>query len=197
MVNLAEASDGELFRLARDSGPQAKAAYAELVVRHQSSAVRLATYLLAGGADAEDVAQDAFVRALLHVGSAADTTAFGPWLRTIVTRLCYNHRRNVRTRGKASDEDADVAGPRAPSSARSAVEWTLSQLPYPYREVLVLRFVEEMSILEIADAVGLGESAVKMRLARARERFQQVFSEEHSTPKAGSVAGADDFFSGR
>jgi RNA polymerase sigma-70 factor (ECF subfamily) len=187
-VNLADLTDQDLFHLARQSGSQAKRAYAELVTRHQASAVRLATYLLAGSADAEDVAQDAFVRALVHVGNAADGTTFGPWLRTIVTRLCFNHRRNVRTRGEsAEDEGWNAPAPRVPSSARSAVEWTLSQLPYPYREILVLRFVEEMSVLEIGQVLGLGESAAKMRLARARERFQEIFEGEHK----GSGATGD------
>ena len=198
-MNLADLTDADLFRLARQTGAQAKGAYAELVSRHQSSAVRLATYLLAGSADAEDVAQEAFVRALVHVGSAAEGTTFGPWLRTIVTRLCFNHRRNVRTRGEsAEDEGSDAPAPRLPSSARSAVEWTLGQLPYPYREILVLRFVEELTVLEIGTVLGLGESAVKMRLARARERFQEVFSGEHETPTPGGVGGdAASLLSGR
>jgi RNA polymerase sigma-70 factor, ECF subfamily len=190
-VSAAEPSDQELFRLAQEGGARAKGAYETLVLRHQSSAVRLATYLLAGSADAEDVAQEAFVRAFVHVGKAAETTAFGPWLRTIVTRLCFNYRRDARTRGEQSDDDApDPAAPRVPSSARSAVEWTLAQLPYPYREILVLRFVEELSVLEIAEVLGLGESATKMRLTRARERFHAIFSGEHATPKPGEARDA-------
>ncbi len=64
-----------------------------------------------------------------------------------------------------------------------AVEGTLAQLSYPYREILVLRFVEELTVLEIAETLSLGESAVKMPLARARDRFYEIFAGEHASPK--------------
>lgn len=186
----AEATDAELFGLAREDGPRAKSAYAELVLRHQSSAVRLATYLLASNAEAEDLAQEAFVRAFLRIREATPDTTFGPWLRTILTRLCFNHRRDARARQKTAGADDEPGRTNVPSSARSAVEWTLAQLSYPYREILVLRFVEEMTVLEIAEALSLGESAVKMRLTRARDRFHEVFAGEHATPKP--MAAAED-----
>jgi RNA polymerase sigma-70 factor (ECF subfamily) len=174
---VTDRSDSDLVSAVREGGRDAVGAYEELVRRHQRAAVRLATYLLSGSDEGEDVAQEAFVRAFTHLGSARPDTTFGPWLRTIVTRLCFNHRRDARVR---RGEDESEPGAKAPSSARSAVEWTLSQLAYPYREILILRFVEEMSIEEIAETLGLGASAAKMRLSRARERFLSIFHAEHA-----------------
>ena len=51
----------------------------------------------------------------------------------------------------------------------------LAELPYPYREIMVLRFVEELPLKDIADVLEIGESAAKMRLARARADFQRIY----------------------
>jgi RNA polymerase sigma-70 factor (ECF subfamily) len=58
--------------------------------------------------------------------------------------------------------------------ARDVLGKLLVQLSYPYREVLTLRYLEEMDVLEIAKALDLGESAAKMRLKRAREQLEQL-----------------------
>ncbi len=174
--------DSALVSLAREGGKPGVRAYDELVRRHQGRALRLAVYLLGDSSDGEDVAQDAFVRAYLSLPRAAPDTSFGAWLRTIVTRLSFNHRRNRKVRPTAElDPEAHPGGP-LPSSARSAVEWTLEQLPYPYREILILRFVEGLSIEEIATTLDVGLSAAKMRLVRARERFSEVYQREHQSP---------------
>jgi RNA polymerase sigma-70 factor, ECF subfamily len=188
---VTEATDAELVRRARAGAREGLAAYEELVKRHQGRALRLASYLLGSGADAEDVAQEAFVRAYTSLPRAEEDTAFGPWLRTIVTRLCFNHRRDTKARVAKEDAAEDLAA--LPSSTRTAVEWTLEQLPYPYREILLLRFVEGMALEEIAATLDIGLSAAKMRLARAREKFFEVYQREHKSPPpfaAAEPAGA-------
>lgn len=183
---MSEVTDEELIALARKSGSSAIAAYEELVRRHQGRVLRLAMYLLGGDADAEDVAQEAFVRAHASIGRYREGTSFSAWLRTIVTRLCFNLRRD-RSAQKRREQGDDEASASAPSSTRTAVEWTLAQLSYPYREVLILRFVEEMAMEEIAETLDIGLSAAKMRLARAREHFFEVYEREHKTPVPGRL----------
>ena len=178
---MSEASDDELIVLAKKGDRQGIAAYEVLVRRHQGRVIRLATYLLGGDADANDIAQEAFLRAHASLARFQEGTSFSAWVRTITTRLCFNLRRDLRARTAREQIDGDVME-RVPSSTRTAVEWTLGQLSYPYREVLLLRFVEEMSLEEIAATLDIGVSAAKMRLARARQSFFDVYEREHKTP---------------
>ncbi len=173
-------TDDELVRLARAKTKAGLDAYQELVRRHQGRTLRVAAYLLGSSADAEDIAQEAFVRAYSRLDRVEAGTSFGAWLRTIVTRLCFNQRRDRRTRTKY--ELGEEALATLPSSTRTAVEWTLDQLPYSYREILVLRFIEGLAVDEIAHTLDLGLSAAKMRLSRARERFLEVYEREHGGP---------------
>lgn len=178
---MKERTDDALIQLARAGDRPGLAAYEELVRRHQGRALRLATYLLGNDSDAADVAQEAFVRAHAALARARDDTNFGAWLRTIVTRLAFNTQRDQRARARREHGD-DEGRAGLPSSTRTAVEWTLAQLAYPYREILILRFVEEMSLDEIAATLDIGLSAAKMRIARARSQFHEIYQREHATP---------------
>ena len=176
-----EASDDELLEIARGGERHSLRAYEVLVRRHQGRVLRLATYLLSSDADAQDITQEVFLRAHDNLARLEQGASFSAWTRVVATRLCFNLRRDRATR--ASNEQADVEErSTSPSSARTAVEWTLAQLPYPYREVLILRFVEELSLEEIADTLDIGLSAAKMRLSRARQNFFEVYEREHKTP---------------
>jgi RNA polymerase sigma-70 factor, ECF subfamily len=174
-------SDDELLEIARDGGRRSLRAYEELVRRHQGRVLRLATYLLSSEADAQDITQEVFLRAHGNLSRLEQGSSFSAWMRVVTTRLCFNLRRDRATRARNEQGDADerVA---SPSSARTAVEWTLAQLPYPYREVLILRYVEELSLEEIAHTLDVGLSAAKMRLTRARQSFAEVYEREHKTP---------------
>ena len=175
-----EASDDELLEIARDGGRRSLKAYEALVRRHQGRILRLATYLLSSDADAQDVTQEVFLRAHGNLARLEQGASFSAWTRLVATRLCFNLRRDRATRTR--NEQADEEPSTSPSSARTAVEWTLAQLPYPYREVLILRFVEELSLEEIAQTLDIGLSAAKMRLTRARQSFFEVYEREHKTP---------------
>ncbi len=176
-----QASDDELLEIARDGGRRSLRAYEALVRRHQGRILRLATYLLSSDADAQDVAQEVFLRAHGNLARLEQGASFSAWTRLVATRLCFNLRRDRATRTRNEQAD-DEERSTSPSSARTAVEWTLAQLPYPYREVLILRFVEELSLEEIAETLDIGLSAAKMRLTRARQTFFDVYEREHKTP---------------
>lgn len=154
-------------------------AYSELVRRYQQRVVRLIGYLLGSMSEAEDVAQEAFVRGFSARDSFDRGDNFGGWIRTIATRAAFNCRRENATRERYH---ADLARPAddAPSDmeteARDLLQQVLPKLSYSYREVLVLRYVEELPLAEIATMLNLGESAAKMRLMRAREEFRAIES---------------------
>jgi RNA polymerase sigma-70 factor (ECF subfamily) len=178
MVN--EPDDAALVLEAARRGLAGQLAFEALVDRHQQWLVRLLTHLLGNQSDAEDVAQEAFVRAFLAIDTCTDGARFRGWLRVIARRLAFNHRREARTRaryeaqsGGASATDAEVL-PRQ-LEGRDLLKQVLAELPYPYREIMVLRFVEELPVKDIADVLEIGESAAKMRLARARTDFQRIY----------------------
>ena len=178
---MSEATDDELLEVARGGGRRSLAAYETLVRRHQGRVLRLATYLLTSDADAQDVTQEVFLRAYDNLSRLEAGSTFSAWTRIVATRLCFNFKRDRATRTRNEQTDVEEKS-TSPSSARTAVEWTLAQLPYPYREVLILRFVEELSLEEIAETLDIGLSAAKMRVARARQSFFEVYEREHKTP---------------
>lgn len=178
---LRDVPEAELVQRFRSGGRAGDDAYSELVERHQAWMVRLVGYLLGGFADAEDVAQEAFVRGFLHRDDLSDNHGFKPWVRVIATRVAFNTRRASAARKRYHGQVQAPATndmPDASPEARQLLEQVLGKLPYAFREVLVLRYVEELSIAEIATQLNLGESAAKMRLARARDEFNAVQARE-------------------
>jgi RNA polymerase sigma-70 factor, ECF subfamily len=193
LSDLGDSDDALLVREAAKRGLTGQLAFERLVDRHQSWLVRLLTHLLGSQSNAEDVAQDAFVRAFLAIESCSDGARFRGWLRVIARRLAFNHRRSARVRAHyeaQSELGAATSGePMAGQlEGRDLLKQVLSELAYPYREIMVLRFVEELPVKDIAEALEIGESAAKMRLARARSEFQRVF--ERKGGRSGNTGPA-------
>jgi len=150
---------------------------------HLDAGYNLARWLTRNASDAEDVVQDACVRALKYIGALRDGDARS-WFLTIVRHAFYDWcKRNrpseiVRDDGTAIDLAAD---PMAIDPEQAASRMSDSQvladavaaLPLPYREVLVLRELEELSYKEIARVADLPVGTVMSRLARARGLLQR------------------------
>ena len=174
-----EPDDAALVRQAAQRGLPGQLAFEALVDRHQQWLVRLLTHLLGSKSDAEDVAQDAFVRAFLAIDQCGDGARFRGWLRVLARRLAFNHRRDARVRARYEEQSG---GPPSPGDSmtgqlgeRDLLTQVLGELAYPYREIMVLRFVEELPLKDIAELLEIGESAAKMRLTRARAEFQREY----------------------
>lgn len=176
-----EATDAELVRAAQQRGVDGQIAFERLVDRHQQWLVKLLAHLLGGRlSDAEDVAQEAFVRAFLAIGDCSRPDGFRAWLRVIARRLAFNHRRDAATRTRyheaaTSLDEGTERGGMARLEGRELLDRALSEISYAYREIMVLRFVEELSTKEVAAVLEIGESAAKMRLSRARAEFEQAY----------------------
>jgi RNA polymerase sigma-70 factor (ECF subfamily) len=176
----AEPDDASLVATAARRGLAGQLAFDQLVDRHQQWLVRLLVHLLGSESDAEDLAQEAFVRAFLAIEDCGDGARFRGWLRVIARRLAFNHRRDARTRTRYEQHSHDMSTPHiepgvARLEGRDLLEQTLVTLSYPYREIMVLRFVEELPIEDIANVLEIGQSAAKMRLSRARAEFQRAY----------------------
>jgi len=150
-----------------------------LLERYRTRMVRLAAHVLRGEADAEDVAQEAFVQAFRHLGALrGDGAAFAPWLRRIVVRRCLDHlRRPAHLREVPADETRDwtESGSAARTDTRLLVEALLDKLTPPLRAALVLRECEGMDYEEIADVLRVPVGTVRSRLHAARAQFRTLW----------------------
>jgi RNA polymerase sigma-70 factor (ECF subfamily) len=154
-------------------------AFEALVTRHQRAAVRLAA-VIAGSADAEDIAQEAFVKAYRALDRFHHGAAFSPWLFRIVANEARNHRRSSGRRARLAlrvlptpahgptPEDAAVA-----SQQREALMAALEGLPERDRLVLACRFLLGLSEAETAAALDCATGTVKSRTSRALDRLRE------------------------
>jgi RNA polymerase sigma-70 factor (ECF subfamily) len=167
------------------SGAEVPRSFDEVVLPHLDAAFNYARWLTKNDADAEDVVQDASVRALRFFSSLRDENARA-WLFTIVRNTWYGRfpRRAgsavVNLADEGADDRADVSlDPEAQMIQQQTVEKVrraLETLPTDFREVLVLRELEGLSYKEIAAVVGIPPGTVMSRLARARERLAGVLA---------------------
>ncbi len=157
--------------------------FEDLVLPHLDAGYNLARWLTHDANDAEDVVQDACVRALKYVGTLRDIEA-RVWFLTIVRHACYDwFGRNrpaeiAHDDGSAIDTAIDYAAIDPELSALRNAESRLladavAELPLVYREVLILRELEELSYKEISRIADIPMGTVMSRLARARGLLQQ------------------------
>ena len=187
---LFRSTDRELVARLQDG---AEDAFDELVRRHQQRALNVAFQILRDHEDAVEVAQDAFVSVYRHIGTFRGDAEFTTWLHQIVINLARNKHRWWKRRGRqaAVSLDAPVAthdgelrrDPPSPTDPPDAavvkaefvqqIGAAMERLPRKFREVLVLRNVEEMSYEEISTVLGCSVGTVKSRIARAREALKE------------------------
>lgn len=164
-------------------------AFALLVDRHASVCLRYATRMLGSREDAEDVMQDALMRAFRALMTYDATRDFRTWLMSIVANRCRTalsaraRRERFVTVDRLAIETA-VAPVTDVVTDLAAVQWALSQLEPKYREAFLLKHVEELSYEEIATITGAGVSALKMRVRRACERMRDLLEGEDARTNA-------------
>ena len=164
---LAKAQGGNLF------------AFEEIVRRYQRRVYGTALRIVRRHDVADDVAQEAFVRAYKALASFDTSRPFGPWICRIAANLAINHLRSPESREEELPEThaqtPSLSGPLDTllhGEAQQVLDRALGELPAEQRAVFVLRVVEELSYKEIADALGIAMGTVMSRLARARERLR-------------------------
>jgi RNA polymerase sigma-70 factor, ECF subfamily len=157
--------------------------FAELVLPHLNAAYNLARWLARDVNDAEDVVQDACMRALKYVGSLHGDDARA-WFLTIVRHAFYDWCKRNRPAEIAWDDGTAIDSAVDPAAVdpeqalmriaeSKALADAIAELPLGYREVLVLRELEELSYKEIARVADIPIGTVMSRLARARGLLQR------------------------
>jgi RNA polymerase sigma-70 factor (ECF subfamily) len=130
---------------------------------------RIALMHTGNPSEAEDVLQDVFLRLLTKAPQFSDTLHEKRWLVRVTVNLCRNFRRSAPFRKNTPLPDTLTApDPANDSAVRDAVR----SLPPKYRDVVYLYCVEGYSVEETASLLGIGLSAAKMRLSRAREKLK-------------------------
>jgi RNA polymerase sigma-70 factor, ECF subfamily len=159
-----------------------------VVLPHLSAAYRLARYLTQNDSDADDVVQEAFLRALKYFGGFRGEGAIQSraWLLAIVRNMAHTWRRRLHIGSLTTEFDetvhSEAIADEHPGSAlsrrdaRETLAEVLDRLPPEFREVIVLREMEGLSYKEISEVADVPVGTVMSRLSRARKRLQEALS---------------------
>lgn len=178
--------------LCQQTLPEDTRAFEALVSQFKGKVYATAYRLMGNRHDAEDQAQEVFIKVYRGIGELSDPATVGSWIYRITVNTCFEalgkrHRSPstvpVAPLGVEQDDQeqyVDTVGDTPEQAAlhrelRECLEDTLQQLDLAERAVLVLRDVEGRPYQEIAEVLAVGLSAVKMRIHRARLAFQQLF----------------------
>lgn len=160
-------------------------AWGELMRAHQEAVFRLAYLLLGDPDDAEDVAQETFLRAWKYLTRFDTTRAFRPWLLSIASNLASNRRRSAGRYFAAltrafRDEPKPVMIDEQSSQHTEAQDlWeAVKQLNVQDQQIIYLRYFLDLSVGETAEVLQVAEGTVKSRLSRALEKLRTVIKHE-------------------
>jgi RNA polymerase sigma-70 factor (ECF subfamily) len=189
--NSAEPSDAELIESVLAGRQEA---YGELVRRHHPRVFGLCVSMLGDGTQAEDAAQDVFLKAYRRLSDFRGDAALSTWLYRVASNRCLDLLRQTARRQEESweafveREDAGLkrllAEPseRAPASEDAdLVRRTLERLPPDYRLILTLREIEGLDYRELTKALDCSMDSVKAKLRRAREKFREILGHIESS----------------
>ena len=165
------------------------AAFAELIVRHQSNCSKLALSILRDKSDAEDEVQNACWKAFEHIGQFQQDSKFSTWLTRIVVNQCLMRLRQTRRARflymddvSVGEENATIELPDTTMSPEtelgqrevaSLLNHEISRIPPLLRNVFLLRDVQELPMQDVAERLGISVAAAKSRLLRARLELRQ------------------------
>ncbi len=149
----------------------------EVFSRYSSLLFRIALVQMQNREDAEDAVQDAFVKYLSSSAVFFDESQERAWLVRVLTNTCRDLQRRRRVREALPlDEALEIP---SMSDESHGVFSAISHLSEKHRTVIVLHYLEDFSVDEIAKALSLTHSGVKMRLMRGREELSQILGKEN------------------
>jgi RNA polymerase sigma-70 factor (ECF subfamily) len=155
-----------------------RGAFSELVERYQASVFNVCLRMMGERKEAEDLTQDAFIRAHRRLGTFDEERPFGPWIRRVAANLCLNHLKRSRpVTIPLEDEDYRIQQVSSPQPEEALIEHerqirirnAILELPPHYRAVIELRHFQALSYAEISTELSIPISDVKSHLFRARK----------------------------
>ena len=189
---MVQANEQEILQRAKQGE---EAALAALVHRHQTAVFNVAFRLLGNRQDAEDAAQEAFIRAFHALDTFDATRPFAPWIKRITANHCLNRLEKARIRPAVTAVDLAAPGEEAVTLDKFAhhnptpeqavlgqeqagdIRAAIMSLPPRYRVVIELRHFQQMAYDEIAQAMERPLSSVKSDLFRARKMLAEKLKE--------------------
>ena len=175
-------------------------AFEDLVRAHEKTVYNLALRMTGNPQDAEDMAQEAFLKAYRSLPDFRGESKFSVWLYRIVSNVCLDHLRKQSRRpassltvedGEGEQQQLDVPDESASPErlleqklTREAVQKGLARLPAEQRQILLLREIRGMSYEEIGETLGLEAGTVKSRIFRARKHLCAWLLEDGNIPDA-------------
>jgi RNA polymerase sigma-70 factor (ECF subfamily) len=196
-------SDAELVQRAQRGVP---AAFAELVSRYQDRVFNTCYRMCHNHADAADLTQSTFLKALEALPGFRGRSSFFTWLFRIAVNLTLSHRRAQRRRPPwslsrpagdgqapealiATDQGREVSRPAEQRELRQRIEWALAQLDEEFRAAVVLKDIEDMDYASIAEIFDVPVGTVKSRIHRGRLMLRALLQDERVAPASRRLDG--------
>ena len=159
-----------------------KTAFAELVGQWERRLYYHIRRLVDSEEEASDILQETWMKALNGIRSLADTSRFPAWMYGIARHTAFSHLRrkiSIRSREQGGGDYEDIAGDDGGWSFEDAetVHRALDKLPLLQKEILTLHFLEDLSVEETADVIGIPVGTVKSRLFNAKRALRAIIEE--------------------
>lgn len=171
--------DAQLVKQCREGRTRA---FEELVRRHQDSVFNLAWRMTGNWHEAADIAQETFIRAYRNIDSYKPEYSFKNWVMSIGSNLTKNRFRSYSRRQHMEQtlaETQDSAPTPQAEEHDEGIDIAIGRLPESLRIALVLKHMEGLSYEEVAQTLGIGVSAAKMRVARGRDELVRLLDQDH------------------
>lgn len=155
-------------------------AYAVLTKRYAQQVFAVCLGFTGRVHDAEDIAQDAFVKGFTQLNQLRDTEQFGAWICRIARNLCIDdfRKRRVRRDALTSERLKPVSDETKPKSDYSELEKAISRLPENYRVALLMYYFDGQDARSVGKSLNISSAAVATRLSRARKQLRQLLDEQ-------------------
>ncbi len=183
-------------------------AFSAVVEFYQERAIRIAYSFLGNWEDARDSAQEAFIKAFKNLGSFKAESRFYTWFYRILANECKDHLRKKKVRGfislwagRASGSETEEESPEAKVAAKESdaskqlenkelgekIFWVIRKLPFQQQNAFSLRYLEGLSMEEIADHMSLSVGAVKAHLWQAGRKVREILKKTMTTEIEGGL----------
>jgi len=170
-----EPSESELLVLVQKGD---KEAYGVVVKRYMHSAYYIALGFVHNQQDALDVSQDAFIKAFRKINMFDTRMPFFPWFYRLLRNLCIDHlKRKNRTRAIPLEDIHVLAKEKEDRELRETLWKGIEKLPFEQREIIILRYFQQLSYAEIAEIIGKPLGTVMSSLFYAKKKLREIIGE--------------------